>query len=196
MCETLPEGGRSLASCAAEAHRFPDQAPKKGRPMTKAEFIRNYPDMSTRDVVAKAKEAGISISEDYVYKLRSFDRKVKSSAPSSQPAAAETPEVVATDTAAEPAAAPAPAAAAPVKRTRRARTPKQAKPATKRAPAKAAKAPKVAAKRGRKAAAKQAPASSNTGLEQQFASIALDLGLARAEWLLSSLRARLTAFAL
>ena len=143
--------------------------------MTKAEFIRSLPDLPTRDLVAKAKEAGFTISEDYVYKLRSFDRKAKGGA--AKPAAA-----------AKSAGAPKAAK-------------KRAKKAGKKAAGKAKKATRKAApkgaKRGRKAAA--APAASTSavgGLEAKFVTMALDLGLARAEGIFAELRNRLKGMVL
>lgn len=48
---------------------------KKERKQTKADFVRSMPtDMSAKDVIAKGKEAGISLTEDAVYKTRSLDK--------------------------------------------------------------------------------------------------------------------------
>ncbi len=143
--------------------------------MTKAEFIRSLPNLATRDLVAKAKEAGFTISEDYVYKLRSFDRKAKGGA-------------------AKPAAAKSAAAPKAAK--------KRAKKAGKKAAGKAKKAGRKAAapkatKRGRKrAAAPAASAPAAGGLEAKFINMALDLGLARAEGIFAELRKRLKGMSL
>ncbi len=49
---------------------------KKEPKQTKADFVRSMPtDMSAKDVIAKGKEAGISLTEDAVYKTRSLDKK-------------------------------------------------------------------------------------------------------------------------
>lgn len=45
--------------------------PKDGSGSNKSDFIRRHPNLSARDVVAKAKESGISISPVLVYKVRS-----------------------------------------------------------------------------------------------------------------------------
>src|SRR5262245_63123223 len=44
--------------------------PKNGSGPNKSDFIRQHPNLSARDVVAKAKEAGISLSPVLVYKVR------------------------------------------------------------------------------------------------------------------------------
>lgn len=45
---------------------------------TKADFVRSLPSSTpAKDVVAKAKEANVSLTEDYVYKTRSLDNKAK-----------------------------------------------------------------------------------------------------------------------
>jgi hypothetical protein len=42
---------------------------------SKADFVRGLPkNLSTKEVVAKAKQAGIKLGEDYVYKVRSRER--------------------------------------------------------------------------------------------------------------------------
>lgn len=47
--------------------------------VTKADFIRSQPaGMSAKDVIAKGTEAGLSLTEDTVYKTRSLDKKRKS----------------------------------------------------------------------------------------------------------------------
>ena len=43
--------------------------PKKGQP-NKSEFIRNHPNLSAGEVVAKAKEEGLTIDATLVYKVR------------------------------------------------------------------------------------------------------------------------------
>lgn len=46
--------------------------------MTKADFVRSLPATTpAKEVVVKAKEAKISLTEDYVYKTRSLDKKGK-----------------------------------------------------------------------------------------------------------------------
>lgn len=44
--------------------------PKNGAGPNKSDFIRQHPKLSARDVVAKAKESGISISSTLVYNVR------------------------------------------------------------------------------------------------------------------------------
>jgi hypothetical protein len=46
----------------------------KGPPRKKAAFVRSLPDLLAKEVVAKAKAAGISLNEKYVHKVRSLDR--------------------------------------------------------------------------------------------------------------------------
>jgi predicted ribonuclease toxin of YeeF-YezG toxin-antitoxin module len=44
--------------------------------VTKADFVRSQPsDMPAKDLIAKAKEAGIKLTEDTIYKTRSQDKK-------------------------------------------------------------------------------------------------------------------------
>jgi len=53
---------------------------------TKADFVRSLPkSLSTNEVIAKAKEAGIKLGGDYVYKVRSRERAKSSK--STQPRA-------------------------------------------------------------------------------------------------------------
>jgi hypothetical protein len=48
---------------------------KQSQQQTKADFVRSLPkNLSTKEVVAKAKQAGIKLGEDYVYKVRSRER--------------------------------------------------------------------------------------------------------------------------
>jgi hypothetical protein len=64
--------------------------PKKStaKTITKADFIRSCPkNMPAKDVVAKAKAAGISLKEEAVYKTRSLDKARKGSKKSSARAA-------------------------------------------------------------------------------------------------------------
>ena len=44
--------------------------PKNGAGPNKSDFIRQHPNLSAQDVVAKAKESGVSISPVLVYKVR------------------------------------------------------------------------------------------------------------------------------
>lgn len=44
--------------------------------MTKADFIRSLPGgLSAKEVIAKGKEAGLTLTEDAIYKTRSLDKK-------------------------------------------------------------------------------------------------------------------------
>jgi hypothetical protein len=58
---------------------------------SKADFVRSLPkNLSTKEVVAKGKQAGIKLGEDYVYKVRSRERaktskRVPTAALSKQP---------------------------------------------------------------------------------------------------------------
>ena len=48
---------------------------KTSQQQSKADFVRSLPkNLSTKEVVAKAKQAGIKLGEDYVYKVRSRER--------------------------------------------------------------------------------------------------------------------------
>ncbi len=75
-------------------------APKRVQSKSKADFVRSLPSsMSAKDVVAKAKAAKISLTEDYVYKTRSLDNKrgnrkqkiVTSASDRAMPSGAKTP---------------------------------------------------------------------------------------------------------
>lgn len=63
---------------------MPKKTAAKKKTMSKADFIRSQPkSMPAKDVIAKAKAAGIALKEDAVYKTRSLDKargKKKSSA--------------------------------------------------------------------------------------------------------------------
>jgi len=62
----------------ATAKKTVKKATSKKAEMTKADFVRSLPAATpAKDVVAKAKEAKISLTEDYVYKTRSLDKKGK-----------------------------------------------------------------------------------------------------------------------
>src|SRR4051794_36116183 len=57
----------------------------------KADFVRGLPDLTAKEVVAKAKERGMKLSDAYVYKLRSIAKtggSPKPSAKAEKPAAA------------------------------------------------------------------------------------------------------------
>ncbi|MBK8258247.1 MAG: hypothetical protein IPK82_36960 [Polyangiaceae bacterium] len=131
---------------------------------SKADFIRGLAGVPAKDVVAKAKEAGITLSEAYVYKLRSNERLAakKGGAPAAAKPAAAKP-------AAKKAAAPkkGPAKRGPGRKA-------AAKPAAD-APAAVAAAPKAAVSRAS---------------EEKFVDLVLDLGLSTAEELLAKVRAR------
>jgi hypothetical protein len=52
--------------------------PAAGKPVNKTAFVQNLPtSMSAKDVVAKAKAAGITLTEMYVYSIRSKSNKSK-----------------------------------------------------------------------------------------------------------------------
>jgi pyruvate/2-oxoglutarate dehydrogenase complex dihydrolipoamide acyltransferase (E2) component len=90
------------------------QTPKEAseeKPTTpsKADLIRRLVGLPAKEVVEKAKEAGVTLSEDYVYKLRSADRSAAAKASSPQKAA---PKKAASKKAASKKAAAAPKAAA------------------------------------------------------------------------------------
>jgi hypothetical protein len=56
------------------------------RSVNKSEFVRNLPaSMSAREVVAKAKEAGIDIGEKHVHAIRSLARRNVGSAAAAAP---------------------------------------------------------------------------------------------------------------
>ena len=81
-------------------------APRTKKPTTKTAFVLGLPaEMPAKVIAAKAKVAGLTISEGYVYEIRSAAKRVKKKAPkaATKPAAAK------------PAAAPAKPATAPVK---------------------------------------------------------------------------------
>lgn len=44
------------------------------KPASKAAFVRAYPNLSAKEVVAKAKEHGIKVGEPYVYNVRTYDK--------------------------------------------------------------------------------------------------------------------------
>ena len=60
---------------------------KTSQQQTKADFVRSLPkNLPTKEVVAKAKQAGIKLGEDYVYKVRSRERaKAPNIAPTPAP---------------------------------------------------------------------------------------------------------------
>jgi hypothetical protein len=43
--------------------------------VNKAEFVRMFPHLTAREIVAKATEQGIKIGEPYVYNVRAYDKK-------------------------------------------------------------------------------------------------------------------------
>jgi hypothetical protein len=67
------------------------EATKTSQQQSKADFVRSLPkNLSTKEVVAKGKQAGIKLGEDYVYKVRSRERaktskRVPTAAPSKKP---------------------------------------------------------------------------------------------------------------
>jgi hypothetical protein len=145
------------------------QTPKEGsenKPSTpsKADFIRGLAGMPAKEVVAKAKDAGITISDAYVYKLRSSERIAAAKGPSGQKTASTKP------------ASGKPGSKKPA--------PKQAA-STKVVPGVKAGEKKSAPTSGAAPAAAQ-----DSSLEERFVDLALDLGLARAEEIFIKLRAR------
>jgi hypothetical protein len=66
---------RSMAKKRAGGGRGarPTRAKSNGK-MTASDFVRGMPEAPARDVVAAAKNAGIKLSERYVYVIRSSDR--------------------------------------------------------------------------------------------------------------------------
>jgi hypothetical protein len=60
---------------------------KTSAQQSKADFVRSLPkNLSTKEVVAKAKQAGIKLGDDYVYKVRSRERaKTSKRAPTLAP---------------------------------------------------------------------------------------------------------------
>jgi hypothetical protein len=62
------------------------EATKSTQQRSKADFVRSLPkNLSTKEVIAKAKQAGIKLGEDYVYKVRSRERAKSSKTVRPQP---------------------------------------------------------------------------------------------------------------
>jgi hypothetical protein len=139
-------------------------AAKKASKVSKSDFIRTLPrELPADQVVAKGKEAGLSFDKNYVYKTRARDAKA-GGGPRRGPGRPP---------ASAAKAAPAPAAR-PVGRPAGKKTGRPVgRPAKK-----AASAPAAVAHKG-------------DSIESRFVTLALDLGLARAEALLHQTRTRL-----
>lgn len=135
---------------------------------TKADFIRGLAGVPAKEVVAKAQEAGITLSEDYVYKLRSSERiAAKKAAGGEKPAS--------------------PKKAAPKKRGPKKGSKKGA--SSKAAAAtKSAEQPASAATHAPRRGAASAGEGERTALEAKFIDLVLDLGLNKAEDLFAKLR--------
>jgi hypothetical protein len=88
--------GRTRRTAARSPSTAP--SPRSRKPVTsKAEFVRTLPSSTpAKEVVAKARAAGISITENHVYSVRSVDKraKKKSSAKSHAPKPAVTAAAV------------------------------------------------------------------------------------------------------
>ncbi len=106
------KNGAATAKAAATAASAPEQA-KGGasKPaMSKADFIRSQPaHLSAKEVIARAKAAGIKVGENYVYALRPAGRK-PAKAKKAAPVAKATAKKAATKNRTAPVATPAPAA--------------------------------------------------------------------------------------
>lgn len=68
-----------VVGCARSGGRkcpeIPYMAAKKAKKMTKADFVRSLPATTpAKEVVAKAKEAGIALTDMYVYNVRSTSK--------------------------------------------------------------------------------------------------------------------------
>lgn len=62
-------------------------APKTKKPLTKTAFVLGLPkDMAAKTIVEKAKAVGLTISEGYVYEIRSAAKRVKKKAGAKAPA--------------------------------------------------------------------------------------------------------------
>ena len=58
-----------------------DQAAKDAKPMTKSEFVRQFPNsVPPREVAAKAKEHGMKLTNNYVSRIRSLAKNRPSQA--------------------------------------------------------------------------------------------------------------------
>ena len=154
------KGAQPAKAAASAPKKAASTAGKGGQSgqtgMSKADFVRNLPStMPAKEVARKAKASGLSITEHYVYKIRSAANKkggTAAKAPSGSPKAAS-----------------APAKAAP-------------KPAIAKAPAPKAPAPKAPAPKAPapKAAAPKPHISGASSAEEILKAVSAELGLSRA----------------
>jgi hypothetical protein len=167
--------------------------------INKTQFVKSLSkDLSAKEVVKKAKDAGIVISEAYVYTIRSAAGRAKKksagSAPSGTATAKKGPTVVHATPAAHQAA---PAAKAAAHTTPAAKAPaphaapahKSAKKSAKKAAKKAAhKAPVHVAAHKAPAPAHHTASGSSGASERHFVELVADIGLHRAQGLLTQFR--------
>jgi hypothetical protein len=141
----------------------------KKKSISKSDFIRTLPrELPADQVVAKGKEAGLSFDKNYVYKTRARDAKAGGGprrGPGRPPASAKS---------ATAAPAPRPVGRPPGRPAGKKPGRKPGRPA------------------GRPTHVATAPAAhKGDSIESRFVTLALDLGLARAEALLQQTRTRL-----
>lgn len=152
---------------AAKGKKAPSAA-KKGA-VSKAGFVRSQPTtMPAKDVVAAGAKLGLSLSPDYIHKVRST-AKAKAKAPGKKAAPKKAP-------AGKVAAKKVAAKKAPKKAAAKKAAPK--KPVAKRAPK--ARAPRIAIK------------AAGAG-EAGFRKLVIDLGVVRAKSLLAEVERKLGA---
>ena len=72
-------------------------SPKAGAP-SKADFVRQNPGLSAKDLVTKAKAEGVSLATTYVYNVRGQDQKAAQKKKAAKKLAASTPVAVKTST--------------------------------------------------------------------------------------------------
>lgn len=173
-----PEAEASAAEKTTEAPAAPPvQKARRGRPPkgeeTKAGFVRALSlDLSAKEVVEQAKAKGLELSEAYVYAVRAKQAK---------PAKTEEPKKRGRKPKGE---AQASESEAPVELKKRGRKPKEAAPVQSKAEEAAppAKAPLFT----------RPAEESAQEVEVEFAKLALEIGLVRADQLLVQLKSKLT----
>jgi hypothetical protein len=188
-------------------------AKKKSKGESKAEFVRRQPaELPGPEVVAKAKEAGLTLTMDYVHKVRSEDRKAskRAKAPAKKKAAApaksSAPRKAASDSAEKAkfvasfsAETPATTIAAEARKKGLTMSEKfiynlrrkgKAAPAPK-PPAAAARRRRAKASKPNGAPAARMPAASSASYEAVFAKAVVDMGFDQAQAVLTRVRDRL-----
>ncbi len=70
----LKKGAAKKSTAKKRAKTVPNRSVSKKPAQTKADFVRKFPNLSPKEVVAKAKLEGVKLDTGYVYNVRGADK--------------------------------------------------------------------------------------------------------------------------